>query len=240
MKPLQVAALAFLLAGSSACASAPPPKTQVVSEPKIADDLPNWCSGDKKNCLPERDFASRLCRAQYPGAALYLFQKQTPWQRRWVKPKEGHPAINTEGGPAGGALLYGEELLVVAATEPAGAAAEAPGGKKGKKGKKPPKPDPEILALRWDGTCASLKASYLTSTPSKSSTHPLVRWGDIDLSVQRSLLREPAIAQEVKSWEKACIQIATAECELAKEMLSNSIVNHVRRGTKLSTPDKRP
>lgn len=236
MKPRQVAVLA-LLAGCCACASAPPPKAEVASEPKVAQDLPNWCSGDKKNCLPERDFASRLCSDQYLGAALYLFQKQTPWQRRWVKLKEGHPAINAEGGPAGKALLFGEELLVMAITEPAGSAAEAPAGKRGKKAKKP---DPEVLALRWDGTCASLKASNLTNKQPKSWTHPLVRWGDIDLSVQRSLLREPAIAQEVKGWEKACIHIATSECEIANEMLSNSIVNHVRRGTKLSTPDKRP
>lgn len=226
--------LAFL----SACSSAPPPrKVAAVSEPQLAEDLPTWCSESKKPCVPTRDFATRLCRGRFTSAALFLFQKQTPWQRRWVKPKEGVPARNGEGGPTGGALVHGEEVLVMAVDEPVSAAVEASSSRRSKSAKKP---DPDILALRWDGTCVSLKGSEaVTHLPGKPK-NPQVDWTKLDLFVQRSLAREAEIRRGVEAREQACAAATSADCQKAEEALSNSIVASVRRGAKLSMPEQRP
>lgn len=232
--------LAWILFSVVGCGgNAPQPKNQAdVSEPKVADDLPTWCSGDKKPCVPEREFASKLCRGQFRGAALFLFQKQSPWERRWVKSNQGHPAINGEGGPTGEALLPSEEVLVLAVTEPADTTANESSPKKSTK---PKKPDPEILALRWDGTCASLKASALTTRAPQNPTHPIINFSKLDPFVQSSLTRDSKIASEAAARDKACTSdAASSDCEMSEEMLSNSVVKAVRRGTKLSMPEERP
>lgn len=232
--------LAWVLFSITACGgTAPEPKNRIeTGEPKVADDLPTWCSGDEKPCLPERAFASKLCRGQFRGAALFLFQKQSPWERRWVKSNQGHPAINAEGGPAGEALLPSEEVLVLAVAEPAEASAADSGAKKTAKAKKP---DPEILALRWDGSCASLKASALTTRAPQQPTHPIVQFSKLDPFVQRSLTRDSKLASEAAGRDKACANdAASSDCEMSDEMLSNSVVKAVRRGTKLSMPEERP
>lgn len=232
--------LAWVLLGITACGgTAPAPKNQSeAGEPKVADDLPTWCSSDKKPCLPERAFASKLCRGQFRGAALFLFQKQSPWERRWVKSNQGHPAINAEGGPTGEALLPSEEVLVLAVTDPAETTVAEPAPKTSSKAKKP---DPEILALRWDGSCASLKASALTTRAPQNPTHPIVHFNKLDPFVQRSLARESKLASEAAARDKACANdAASSDCEMSDEMLSNSVVKAVRRGTKLSMPEERP
>lgn len=218
------------------CGSPPPPKTEGVAEPKVAEDLPTWCSGDKKNCLPERDFATRLCRGQFLGAALFMFQKQSPWQRRWVNAKAGLPAKNAEGGPAGGAIEHAEELLVVAVDEPA---PPTPTDSR-KKNTSAKKPDPDILALRWDGTCASLKGSEVATYLPGDPTHPFVDWTKLDLFVQRSLLREAEIQRAVAARDKACADKGSVDCHKSEHALSNALVNHIRRGQKLSMPEHRP
>lgn len=224
------------LALTTACSSPPPPKTQAMDEPKVADDLPTWCSGDKKPCVPARDFAQRLCHGQFPGAALFLFQKQSPWQRRWVNAKAGLPAKNAEGGPAGGALEHGEELLVMAVDEPV----ESQGAESSKKAKKAKKPDPDVLVLRWDGSCATLKASEAVTYLPGNPKHPAVDWAKLDLSVQRSLLRDFEIRRGAEAQQKACTDKSSPDCQKAELALSNTLVNRIRGGVKLSMPEQRP
>jgi hypothetical protein len=223
-------ALLLLLGCSS---PPPPPKTVAEAEPQVVEDLPTWCGGDNKPCVPTRDFASRLCRGQFAGAALFLFQKQSPWQRRWVNAKAGLPAKNAEGGPAGGALPHAEELLVMAVDEPAATNVD-------KKVKAAKKPEPDVLALRWDGTCVSLKGSDAVTYQAGNPKHPFVDWTKLDLFVQRSLLRDTEIQRDVSTQEKACTEKPSPECQKSVEALSNTIVTRIRRGVKLSMPEQRP
>ena len=218
-----------------ACSSAAPePKSEAMAEPKVAEDLPTWCSGSQKPCLPTRDFASRLCHGQYAGAALFLFQKQSPWQRRWVSVKAGLPARNSEGGPAGAPLVHAEELLVVAVDEPSSVADSEP-KRSGSKRK-----DPELLALRWDGTCVSLRGSEAVTFLPGAPKHAPVDWSKLDPFVQRSLLREAEVERAFAVREQACSAKDSAECEKAERALSNAIVAQIRRGAKLSMPEQRP
>jgi hypothetical protein len=234
MMPHRVALIGLILA--CACSSPPPPrKVEANYEPKVAEDLPTWCSDGQKPCVPPRDFAARLCRGQFAGAALFLFQKQSPWQRRWVNAKAGLPARNSEGGPAGGALVHGEELLVMAESEAAEASASTPRGKKSAK-----KPEPDILALRWDGTCVSLKGAETVTRMPAAPKNAAVEWAKLDPFVQRSLVREAALERDVAERDKACTSGASPDCQKAEQTLSISIVMHVRRGTKLSMPEQRP
>ncbi len=235
MTRLRVALIATVL--QVACSTPPrPPKTEAVDEPKVAEDLPTWCSGDQKPCVPARDFAASLCRGQFASAALFLFQQKSPWQRRWVNAKAGLPAKNGEGGPAGGALEYAEELLVLAMDE-AEQSASVHAGKKAKAAKKP---DQVILALRWDGTCVSLKGSEAVTTMPGNPRHPPVNWSKLDLFVQRSLLRDASILRDANARDKACTEKGSPECQKAEQTLSNGIVTGIRRGVKLSMPEQRP
>lgn len=235
MTRLRLALIASVL--QVTCSTPPaPPKTEAVDEPKVAQDLPTWCSGDQKPCVPPRDFAASLCRGKFAGAALFLFQQKSPWQRRWVSVKAGLPANNGQGGPAGGALEHAEELLVLAIDEPAESASVGAG----KKAKAPKKPDPDILALRWDGTCVSLKGSEAAATIPGNPRHPPVDWSQLDLFVRRSLLRDASIQRDATARDKACTEKGSPECQKAEQTLSNGIVTGIRRGVKLSMPEQRP
>jgi hypothetical protein len=243
----------ILVGGCSS--SPPPPKVESISEPKVADDLPTWCSEDKKPCVPPRDFAARLCRGQFRGAALFLFQKQSPWQRRWVNVKTGLAAHNGEGGPEGGALQYAEELLIMAVDAPAEAAAVTASDKQPKVAKQSDraktsrsgkardaakKTDQSLLLLRWDGTCASLKESETVMVQPAIPKNPPVDWSKLDLSVKRSLLRDSELGRDAEACDKACGSAASLDCRKAQELLSTSIVKGIRRGIKLSMPEQRP
>ena len=184
-------------------------------------------------CKPTRDFSARLCHSSYPGAALFLFQQKSPWQRRWVKAK-GLEGKNGEGGPSGGELAYAEEVLLMAYDEPAPDTDAAKGKSKHKKA------DADIVVLRWDGTCASVKASDTATFQPGAQKHAIVDYTAIDSSVQRSLLRDTDIEGAVKQRQGACAAGASAECDKAHQDLSSLIVTKIRRGTKLSMPDNRP
>ena len=213
-----------------ACGSPPPPALPP-PEPKISEDLPTWCDGGDKPCRPTRDFAARLCHASFPGTTLYLFQKSSPWQRRWVK-INGLDGRNGEGGPSGGALQHAEEVLLMAYEEPP---IEASG-----KASKSKKPDADIVVLRWDGTCASVKSSDAVTFQPAAQKHARVNYEKLDLSIQRSLLRDTEIDKGITERKSACEGGASENCEKADQTLSNLIVTKVRRGTKLSMPDQRP
>lgn len=218
MKRAVIVCLAFL--SFQACSS-PPPPVAPVAEPKIAEDLPTYCTGGEKPCKPTYEFTERLCRGSFPSAALFLFQQKSPWQRRWIKAK-------------GGALQFAEEVLLMAYEVPGKSETVEAGKTKGKKA------DAELVVLRWDGSCASLKASETVTFQPGAQKHAKVDYEALDTSVQRSLLRDPDLEGAVKQWEVACDGGASSECDKAHETLSSLIVTKVRRGLKLSMPDARP
>ncbi|MGC4063722.1 MAG: hypothetical protein QM784_03590 [Polyangiaceae bacterium] len=223
-----IASLALLFTGCTA--EAPPPKAPP-PEPKVAEDLPTWCTGGEKPCRPTRDFAARLCRGRYPGAALFLFQKSSPWQARWIKAKD-HDGHNGEGGPSGGPLEPVEEVRVMAYDE-------TPAAEQGK-GKNAPKTNVSLVVLRWDGTCATIAARDTATAPPATPKHAVVRYSDLDASVQRSLSRDPDIKSKIDQREKTCTSATSPECQSVERELSSLIVNKIRRGLKLSMPDFRP
>jgi hypothetical protein len=182
-----------------------------------------------------RDFAAKLCRGSFPGAALYLFQKASPWQHRWVKAK-GLDGANGEGGPSGGELLFAEEVVVMAYDEPTAENADAKrkGAGKGKKA------ETSLVALRWDGTCATVKASEAVTFQPGAQKNALVDYTKLDFSVQRSLLRDAELEKGVAARQKACEGGASAACDSAHQALSALIVSRIRRGTKIGMPDERP
>lgn len=228
------AALAFVLTMPLfGCGSAPQSKPVTVIEPSVREDLPTWCTGGNDPCRPTRDFAKRLCAGHFPGAALYLFQKSSPWQHRWVKAK-GLDGQNGEGGPSGGELQFAEEVLVMAHDVPA---TEGVGAKNKTKGKQP---EASLVVLRWDGTCSSIQASKAVTYQPGAQKNALVDYTKLDPAVQRSLLRDPDFEKSVTVWQKACEGGASSECEKSHQALSTLMVNKIRRGTKLGMPEERP
>jgi hypothetical protein len=163
---------------------------------------------------------------------LFLFQKSSPWQARWIKAK-AHDGHNGEGGPSGGPLEPVEEVRVLAYDE-------APASPEPGKGKHPTKGDVSLVVLRWDGTCATLAARDTATSPPATPKHAPVRYSEVDSSVQRSLLRDPDIKSKVELRDKACSNAESSDCQVAEQALSSLIVSKIRRGLKLSMPDVRP
>lgn len=240
----RVARLCSLLLLTTACASAPP-KVVVAPEPKVAEDLPTWCSEGTKPCRPERSFVERLCRGSFPGTALYLFQKSSPWQRRWIKAR-GISAQAPGGKSGSGELQFAEEVLLMSleeSTSPNATPDATPDAKnsKSRAHKTAAKQaDAALIVLRWDGTCVEVPASSTATFQPGAQKHAPVNYEALDLSVQRSLLRDADIEKALAARKSACDGGASTACDEADQALSGLIVVKVRRGTKLSMPDSRP
>jgi hypothetical protein len=215
----------WVAVGLLACSSPPPPQAKAPSEPKLADDVPTWCEGSGRPCVPPADFVEKMCRGHFAGVGLFMHQKQSPWQRRWVKSKN-LAAKSLLGGSAGSPELeFAEELILLREGAAAkGAAESAP-----------------VVMLRWDGHCVSVTKSdavtYMTGTPKSA----LVDWSLLEPAIQRALLENPEVARTEKAHQKECESSSTSEaCQKASKSLSNAVALALRRGQKLPMPQERP
>src|SRR6187549_2043864 len=83
-KPSAVEPEAVEAPAATAQAEAPPAAeraTEAASE--TTRDLPTQCAGNTP-CVPPAHFAESLCKGSYPSVALAMFEKSSPWQRKWV------------------------------------------------------------------------------------------------------------------------------------------------------------
>jgi hypothetical protein len=200
-------------------------------EAALTRELPTECAMTEP-CLPPRAFAESLCKGNYPGVALAMFRKDSPWRRKWVNVARLE-AVNAFGGSAnGGNLVFGEELLLLRRGGALNSGAMKVSG------------GDDVEVLRWNGTCVTLhEAELVEYVPGLPKQAPIV-WNYLSEPMQQALLENKTIAEARKIHRKECRGSSrtdvTPGCERATNSLSGAIVVAIRRGMTLPPPDKRP
>jgi hypothetical protein len=218
-------------AGEPSAQPGPAAPSPVEEEAPVAA-LPTECKKVGDLCLPPRAFVKKLCLDAYPGAAIRLFEKSSPFSRGYIRVRTMQ-AINTLGGPAGDTPLgFGEEVLILTRTGGAGPGAMQVSGMGG------------YDVLRWDGTCATLADGELAARPPIAPRHAPFAWQYIDTSIQRALLENTSIDSARKNQRKHCQGVSmgrrSASCIAADAKLNERIVMAVRTGMPLPNPDRLP
>lgn len=208
------------------------PSDAVVGAPIDAAGVPSECTPRDGLCLPPRAFVKKLCQDAYSGLALRLLHASSPFTRGYVRSREVK-AVNTHGGPSSDqSLRFEEEVLILAHSGGPGANEMVVSGMGG------------YEVLRWDGTCATLADDELGLRAPRSPGHAPVAWKYIDTNIQEALQRHAGVAAARQQHRKHCHGVSlgrlSAECAKAETALSQSIVDAVRGGVSLPTPDRMP
>jgi hypothetical protein len=173
-----------------------------------------------------------LCKGYYPGVALAMFGKGSPWRRKWVNVARLE-AVNAFGGSAsGGDLVFGEELLLLRR----GFAANSGGMKVSG--------SDDVEVLRWNGTCVTLhEAELVEYVPGLPKQAPIV-WNYLSEPMQEALLENKTVAGLRQVHRKECRGSSRRDvspgCERTTDSLTSAIVVAIRKGMALPPPKKRP
>jgi len=193
--------------------------------------VPTKCASSGEVCTPPRKFVERLCQNSYPGVALVMFHKDTPWTRGYLTRET--KAWNASGGASDtGKLAFDEEVVILRkrGSDMGGMQVSGAGG--------------GFDALRWNGSCVTLAAEEVTLNrpPSPKTADVTFRW--LDDPIQEALRKDERIDAAYKERRKECKGANSGEvslkCVKADSKLSESIVQFVREGGALAEPEKLP
>ncbi len=224
------------VAGSTAASPAPAseaPKEAPAAEPAA---LPTECAnGDAKPCLPDAEFATRLCAGVYPEVALTLFGKTQPWTRAYLAGDT--EAWNASGGKVTRShMIFDEEVLVMARREHKGGIVVTGAAQ-------------TYDMLRWDGTCVSLESGEITFKKPPVGKSAPIPWRRLSEATRTALLAAPKVQASQKLVQKECAgagapsssaKSGTTRCDKADAAFDRAIVEYVRSGGSLPTPARRP
>lgn len=205
-------------------------ESAAAAAPATIRDLPTQCAGDDP-CVPPVQFAESLCKGSYPTVALALFEKSTPWQRKWVN-VHSLEAVNAFGGSqSGGPLTFGEEVVLLRRQQADGRGMQVSGGE-------------DVEVLRWNGTCVTVRDSELVEyVPGLPKQAPIV-WAYLDEPTQAALLTKKTIADARQKQRRECRgsskRDVSPSCQKTSKALDGAIVNALRKGMELPLPEKRP
>lgn len=217
-------------ARSSSLVAAPAPAPQKTP-------LPRTCPGrdaaappltDAKGkpvaCFLDAQFVEKLCAGIFPGTALVLFAKGSPWMRMYMKGPG--KAWSTAPGAEEERMFFREEVLVL----------QDPARSKNEMSSE----GASFYALRWNGSCVKLTEEELTDQPPWQKATPLLRWEWLDDNLQDELRGAEPIEKAVVAMKKECrgarIGSTPPQCQKRQQALSDLIVAHVRSGAELSDP----
>jgi hypothetical protein len=197
----------------------------------VEPSLPRECSQSGEMCTPEFGFVERLCQKKFPGTAIAMFAKGSPWTRGYVRMEQIEP-YNTLGGPNGDSkLVFGEEVIILAHRAPEAGKVQVSGGD-------------TFQVLRWDGTCASLAEHELVTWVPGVPRHAPLAWNYLDNNIQQALLSSDQVSAARKKYRAECRGATMGRqnraCEKAARRLTDSIVVAVRTGIELPTPERLP
>lgn len=195
-----------------------------------AAGIPTTCRAKSDPCVPSNKFVQRLCADVFPGVALVMLAKGTPWTRGYITREQS--AVNASGGKSSdGRLAVGEEVVVVAArkADPNGMQVTGMNG---------------FDVLRWDGTCATVSEGEIQFTSFGELKAPSVTFRYLDEGVQDALRKDKAVDEAYQNRRKECKGATMGEvskaCEKWDKKLTDSVVAAVRGGIALPTPSKLP
>jgi hypothetical protein len=249
MRALPLCALPFLLIACGG-GSAPPAKAPAdddkpeKAQPKAKDEkrkseapeaeasgMPTKCAGSGEACTPPIKFVKRLCADAFPGVALYMFRKGSPWTRGYLTRKT--QAVNASGGKSGeGFLEFDEEVLVMLKRVGDYGGMQVSGAMGG------------WDVLRWDGTCATLASEELTLNVSPSPKAAKVDFRFLDDNIKEALRKDSKLDEVYLARRKECKGASSGEvtkkCEVLDKKFSETMVQVVRSGIELPVPDRLP
>jgi hypothetical protein len=194
--------------------------------------IPSACAKSKDDlCVPGSKFVDKLCGDFYPGTALFLFQSSSPWVRGYLTRKT--KAWNASGGVSEEAELeFDEEVIILRKRSASSSGIQVSGAGGG------------WDAIRWDGTCVTLAAEELTKKRPPSAKYAKVDWKQLDSKVRDSLLENEAVTSAYRERRNECkgasMGTVSLKCVKADQKLSRAIVDYVRGGGSVATPQRLP
>lgn len=218
--------------GSSAVppASAPAPATSAPLQtgkstptddpPEASSAMPTACADPSASvCTPPGDFVDRLCNDRsHQDIALWLFAKSTPFTRLYLRGKMDE-------------LAFDEEVLAL----------RYHGVPKG--GMQVGNSTGSYDVLRWDGTCAqAVDAEMVTKSRPPRPRTARVQWYRIGEATQDALIAgsdavKRARSKRGKECQGAMTGDVSAACVKADSSLVDAVVEYVRGGGTIPTPD---
>ena len=195
-----------------------------------AVSLPTKCSGSGDVCTPDPGFVKRLCSGNYPGVALFMFAKDSPWTRGYLTRKT--EAWNAAGGASDTDMLDFDEEVIVLVQRKAGAGQIQVGSGVG------------YETLRWNGSCATLQGEELTLRAPPQPKTAKVEFKQLDEPLKEALREDKTINEAYLTRRKECqaasMGTVSLKCVKADSKLSESIVQYVRGGGSVPKPSKLP
>ncbi|MFC1643429.1 hypothetical protein ACFL5O_12240, partial [Myxococcota bacterium] len=193
--------------------------------------VPSECAGSGEVCTPPGKFVNKVCADAFPGLALYMFQKGSPWTRGYLTRKT--EAVNASGGKSGeGYLAFDEEVLVMRKRAADYGGMQVSGAMGG------------WDVLRWDGTCATLAGEELTLNVPPSPKAAKVDFRFLDANVKEALREDAALTEAYRGRRRECkgatMGAVSKKCEDYDRKLAQTIVDVVRQGQVIPLPEKLP
>lgn len=212
----------------TAADAAPAP---VEAEVATTREVPSACA-DASACAPPTAFVDAVCKHKFPDLPLYLFAGRMPWQHLYVKAEYVEP-VNPHGGDQSEAWMqFGEEVVVLRR--------RAPGGVNGVQVSGPS----DLDVLRWDGTCATIRAEMLVSDVPAPMQSPRIIWKYLGAELQAALLKNAVVARSREVERKGCrdssVTHPTPSCEKAMRQLTDAIVLAVHQNVPLPNTGSLP
>ena len=192
--------------------------------------VPRKCAKSGEDCVPPRQWVARLCNGSYPGVAILMFEKSSPWTRGYMRVES--KAVYASGGMSGeGRFKLGEEVVVLSVRrQPEGGMQVTGAG--------------GWDVLRWDGTCATVSEGEMALEPSGRIEAAPVTFRYLDEPIREALRTDEAVTEAYRMRRKHCkgatMGEVTKACEDWDRRLSESVVEAVRHGIDLPVPEKLP
>ncbi|HEY6727319.1 MAG TPA: hypothetical protein VI197_24965 [Polyangiaceae bacterium] len=218
-------------AGDGAGADAADADSEGEAEPEQAGALPTKCHKAADPCVPPPKFVEGLCSDTYAAVALHMFLPSAPWKKAYLRGKT--KAWNASGGVSDNeAYLEFDEEVVLLKKRGGPGGIQVSGAEGG------------YDALRWDGSCVTLDASEVTLTAPPQPKAAKVEWRFLDEPTQNALRESETVVEAYRTRRKECKGAVSGtvskKCVVADDALSQKIVDHVRSGGALGTPERMP
>jgi hypothetical protein len=208
-------------AQSAAAGDAPPATSDSAAstDPPPPAGLPTACADKSASvCTPGGVFVDRLCGKPHQDIALALFAKSTPFTRLYLKGKMDE-------------LVFGEEVLALRFHgQPKGGMQVGSG-------------NGSYDVLRWDGSCSmAVDAEMLGNASPGKPKAARVLWHRLSDAAQSALIAgsdavKKAHAKRGHECQGAMSGDVSAGCQKADSALVDAIVDYVRGGGTLPSPD---
>ena len=193
--------------------------------------IPTKCHDGDDPCLPNPKFVNALCNDTYYSVVLHLFSSASPFTRGYLKGKV--KAWNASGGVSDNeAWLEFDEEVVLLKKRGGPQGIQVSGAEGG------------YDAVRWDGSCVTLDSSEVTLSKPPSPKAAKVEWRFLDGATQEALRSSDEVTEAYRSRRKECKGAVSGtvskKCVVADAKLSQVIVDYVRNGGELGTPERMP